>query len=184
MAGTERKALSGGSEEAKLRRHGRVVSDLRTDITFSDADVLVGDERILVHRNVVCCLSGFFLRGFLKPTTAGERPSIKIANASPSAMNIVLDFEYGISVAKKLGEDLELACEVMSLSHRFEVKVLTGYAATAAGLQATVENCIRLFRICILYSCEQSNTAMLFIMKRLAQVGKHLYFKVFLLLTW
>lgn len=60
----------------------------------------------------------------------------------------------------------------MSLSHQFDVKELTDDAATAACLQATVENCLGMHKVLTMYDCAEEHTAMLFIVRRLTEVGQ------------
>lgn len=78
MSGSKRKHKVDAKEEAKLRRLGRLVSDLRSDTMFADVDVCVGDETIPVHRSVVCGLCDFFLKAFSGPFKEAERRSVKI----------------------------------------------------------------------------------------------------------
>lgn len=97
------------------------VSQLRSEPSFSDADILVGDETFKVHRNVVCNLSDFFMRVFLGPFKEAEKQSLKVENATSAAVSILLDFAYGVSVVDKLMENFGLSKEVVSISHRFQV---------------------------------------------------------------
>lgn len=85
----------------------------------------------------------------------------------------MLDFGYGISVAKTFSSDVDLVCEVISLSHRFEVKELTKAAATAACENISFENSIRLYEMFTMYGCSQKETVMLFIARRLKKFGQY-----------
>lgn len=67
-------------------------------------------------------------------------------------------------MTKTLRHDFELMCEVISLSRRLDVK--------AALSQVTTDNCIRLFHIFSIYGCAQKPASMLFLVRRLNEVGQ------------
>lgn len=95
----------------------RMVNELRIDTRFCDADVRFGDHIFSVHRIVLCSLSEFFLKAFSDPFKEAEKRSLEIEHASPAAVNVLLDFAYGVSEVQKLNKDFELACNVIALSH-------------------------------------------------------------------
>lgn len=177
MSGKKRiKRIQAGndSEEARLSKEprlGPLVADLRHDEKFSDAEIRVGDEVFPVHRNVVCALSEFFMKSFSGPFKEAQKRSLTIEEASLSVVSILLDFAYGIDVSSKMKDELDLACEVVSLSHRFDVKKLIEVAAVGACFQLATDNCIRLFRLFKTLDCSLHSTVFLFIVQHLEEVS-------------
>lgn len=70
-----------GEQERNDSRLEGLVSNLRNDTTFSDADVGVGAEAFPVHLCVICGLSDFFLKAFSDPLKEAEKRSMKIEYA-------------------------------------------------------------------------------------------------------
>lgn len=81
-------------------------------------------------------------------------------------------------MAEKLSDDVDLACEVISLSHRFQVKELTSVAAVVACQSLSIENSIRLDQLFKMYECDEKDAMLELIELELGTVGKLPDFKI------
>lgn len=165
------------AQRSKQPRFGPSVSRLRHDETFTDAEICVEDETFPIHRNIIGLLSDFFLKSFAGPFAEAEKRSLRVEEASPSAVSILLNFEYGIDMTSKMKNELDLACEVASLSHRFDAKKLTDIAAAGACSQLNIGNCMRLLGIFKRLDHGDSQKVFLFIVHRLQEFSSSPGFK-------
>lgn len=97
--------------------------------------------------------------------------SLKIVKASPLAFSLLLDYVYGIYVVDVLKKVFGLARDVLCLSYRCEIEPLTSIDATAALLQASVENCMTLYQMFEEYGCFQKHALLIYIGQRLEKVS-------------
>lgn len=159
-------------ESPVKKKPSSLVSMLMNDAKFRDADICAGGRQFPVHRNVVSGLSDFFMKAFSGTFKDAEKRSLHIEDASSQEMFVIVDFAYCQDVGIAMSANFELACEVILLSHRFEINDLTDIAATVACSKVTIDNCVRLFLNLNLYDCSQKHTVFLFIIRRLRKVSR------------
>lgn len=135
------------------KRLAHFSAGLRNNTKFSDAEICVGNNKIPVHRSVVCAMSDFFNKAFTGGFKEDEKRSLKIEHASMPAMVIVIDFAYCIDVENALQKScFDVVCEVVALSDRFQANELTSIAASVAASKVTPSNCIQLCKLLNTYN--------------------------------
>lgn len=170
MGGTKRSAADGTGEDLEStakKRPASLVSRLRNDAKFSDADICAAGKTFPIHRDIVCGLSHFFMKAFTGAFKEAGKRSLVIKDASSQAMSVVIDYAYCQDVKTAMNKNFELTGEVISLSHRFEISELTDVVLTVASSQVAIDNSIRLYRMFSLYNCSQKRDVFLFVVRRL-----------------
>ena len=108
-----------------------LLSRMRNETRFCDATLVCKNGDIKLHAVVLMHASEFFenaLTGAFKEAT--ER-AIALHDTSVEAAEVLVDYAYEVDVNEKLRDDLELALEVWSLAHLYDITLL----ANAAGKQ-------------------------------------------------
>lgn len=175
MASRKRSAPGKTAEKnahpAFLQRSGGLVSSLRNDSTFADAEICVDGESFDVHCNVVCALSPFFFLSFSGPFQEAEKRKLELKETSVAAVSVLLDYAYCIDIDTALKKNFNLALEVIKLAHRLEVSSLVDTAALAAKSQVTLETSLNLYQILKFYGSAQCDDVLVFISQRLVKVS-------------
>lgn len=156
---------------AFIQRSASLLSSLRTDGTFSDAEVLVDEECFPVHRSVVCALSPFFFKSFSGPFQEADKRKLKLKDTSSAAVSVLLDYAYCMDVEGHLKSNFKLALDVVQLAHRLEVMSLMETAARAAQSQVTLNTCLSLYLTLKFYGAGQCQEVLQFIAQRLEKVS-------------
>lgn len=94
---------------------------------FHDGHLVVGDQRLPIHRNVLSSSSSYFARAFSGGFKEAATAQITIPDASPGAMNSILDYIYGFSSGDIFRPDMsfDATLEILVLSQRFLLERLT-----------------------------------------------------------
>lgn len=88
---------------------------LWTKRAFTDATVICGQKRFPVHRCVLASVSPFFAKAFLSELREGVEASVTIKDATPAAVEALLQYLY----TQSLSEVVDVA-DLLPLAHRFE----------------------------------------------------------------
>lgn len=160
---------NGEHEKQMQRQLGALVSSLRNDPAFADAEISVLGKTFHVHRAVLSVQSQFFYKAFSGPFQEAEKRQLE---TSVAAVSPLLDYVYGIQTMAALKGNTRLACEVLSLAHRFDFEKLFDWAAIIALSTVSVNTCIGLYLCLKRFGSGRRRDVLLFIVRRLADVSR------------
>ncbi len=116
--------------QERVAKRPKLLPLMRHNGAFYDGTVVVEDEEMKVHRDVVCNASPFFANAFKGRFAEAAAARVEVKEASAKAMSIILDYIYGEDVfAGEREHKLDTVLEVLELAKRFLVGGLASAAA-------------------------------------------------------
>lgn len=135
-------------------RASAILQLLRRDDSMCDFTIVVADKQIPIHSSVVATVSPFFSTALSGDFAEAAQRRLVIGDATFEAVQVVLDFGYGIDVTQALHREPPLAWRVWALAHRFEMPALSEIVGFQLVEAEPVGKSVEIFRQARWYGCK------------------------------
>eukprot|EP00058_Branchiostoma_floridae_P022544 XP_002608034.1 hypothetical protein BRAFLDRAFT_278797 [Branchiostoma floridae] len=144
------------------------LQELRSDNLLVDVILCVSGEEIPCHRNVLAACSGYFRAMFCNGHRESKEHKVTIHEASPSALQLLVDYAYTSKVT--ITEDN--ATELMEGANFFQVPPVRDACTKFLSDNLSIKNCMKMVLLGGMLNTNLEADALSFAMKEFAEASK------------
>ncbi|XP_035672522.1 kelch-like protein 24 [Branchiostoma floridae] len=144
------------------------LQELRSDNLLVDVILCVSGKEIPCHRNVLAACSGYFRAMFCNGHRESKEHKVTIHEASPSALQLLVDYAYTSKVT--ITEDN--AAELMEAASFFQVPPVSHACTKFLSDNLSVTNCMKIVTLGGMLNPNLETEALLYAMKEFAAASQ------------